>query len=198
MIIDISSYNGRIDFEQMAKGENIERIILRGTTKNGQLDVRFMENINGICQHLDGKMPVDVYKFSYARNYGDAAAECYNLIATLKQKGVFNIINMIWLDLEDFDGRAHTTNECGLIISAYDTICRMFGVKFGIYCNYNYLKNILPKWTAAWPIWLARYNSQMGNVGDFNVVMWQYTSSGSCAGITGAVDISKYVKGGDI
>ena len=198
MIIDISSYNGRINFEEMAKTENIERIILRGTTKNGQLDTRFMENVNGICLHLKGTEPIDVYKFSYARNYGDAAAECYNLIYTLRHKGVFNIIDTIWLDLEDFDGRSHTSAECGVIISAYDTICRMHGVKFGIYCNYNYVKNILPKWAASWPLWMARYNASMGDTGDFKPIMWQYTSKGTCAGITGNVDISKYTKGADI
>lgn len=194
MIIDISSYNGKIDFAEMAQNEEIERVILRGTTKNGNLDTRFIENMNGILTELNDNVAIDVYKFSYARNFDDACVECVQLLETLNTHGVLKMINNVWLDVEPYDNREHTTNELYDIIAAYAIICRLYRVEFGIYCNYNYLKNILPKWAQNYKIWLARWSGSMGKCEPFNVVMWQYTNKGQCAGITGDVDLSRYVK----
>lgn len=194
MIIDISSYNGKIDFAEMAQNEEIERVILRGTTKNGNLDTRFIENMNGVLTELNDNVAIDVYKFSYARNYGDAVVEIIGLLENLKTRGVLKMINNIWLDIEPFDNREHTTGECSYIIAAYLEICRLYGVGFGIYCNYSYLKNIIPKWAQNCKIWLARWSGSMGKCEPWSVVMWQYTNKGKCAGITGDVDLSRCVK----
>lgn len=197
MIIDISSYNGSIDFDKMLKDENIERVIMRGTTKNGELDKRLIENINKInatCAALDVVKPIDIYKFSYAFNYGDAATEAIELIATLKSKGLLWSIERIWLDIEPVSGRTHSMREAAQIIAAYATICAIFHVNFGIYCNYSYLKNIIPKWASIYDFWVARWNGTLGSTGDFKALLWQYTNAGKCSGISGDVDISRYVK----
>lgn len=193
MIIDISSYNGKINFEEMAAKEKIERVILRGTTKNGNIDVRFFENLNGVCKSLDTSVPVDVYKFSYAKTYGDAAVEAYNLIETLKNGGAYTLINTIWLDLEAIDGKEHTKAECEFIIAAYKSVCKEYNARLGIYCSYSYLKNLIPRWAQSLPIWLARWGAQMGDCYPFKVQLWQYTNKGQCAGIKGDVDLSKAV-----
>ena len=92
MIIDISSYNGKINFEEMAKYENIEGVILRATTKNGELDTRFIENINGAMKYLPTEIPIECYKFSYARTLNEAIVEANNLIAKLKLAGAYTFI----------------------------------------------------------------------------------------------------------
>ena len=195
MVIDISSYNGKINFEEMAEAGGIERVIMRGTTKNGKLDTRLIENINGVCANLSNLIPIDVYKFSYARTFAEAAVEAFNLIGALKTHGLFVLIDTIWLDLEDFDGRSHTTREAADIIAAYALVCGYFRVEFGIYCNYNYIKNVLPEWAKIYPIWLARWGvTSPGDTFGYNVVLWQYTSKGTCAGISTAVDLSKVVE----
>ena len=195
MIIDISSYNGKIDWPTVAAKENIERVIHRGTTKNGQLDGRLIENINGIARaYHDTKYPaIDVYKFSYARTYAEATVEAYNLIGMLKAAGLCGLISKIWLDLEEFDSRSHTTKECAEIIAAYDNVCSTYCVRFGIYCSYNYVKNILPKWAQTFDIWMAKWSDSIGMLGDFknSVQLWQYTNEGKVEGITGNVDISR-------
>ena len=193
MIIDISSCNGKIDFEKMAANEHIERIILRTTTKNGNLDTRFMENLNGTLAKLEDNTPIDGYKFSYARSYDAAAIEAMELINTLKSAGALKFLNRIWLDLEDFGGRSHTQYEAASVLAAYALVCGYYGVDFGIYCNYNYLKNILPKWAVNYDIWLARWSGSMGKCEPFKVVLWQYTNTGECSGISGVVDISRPV-----
>lgn len=191
MIIDISSYNGKIDFEEMKKNADVERIIMRATTKNGELDVRLLENINGAIQH--GFKNIDLYKFSYARDFVSACVECTVLISKLREKGLFTLIDVLWLDVEKFGGRDYTTDELSQVITAYDIICRLNGVYFGIYCNYSYLKNLIPKWAYKYEFWVARWNNTLGDTFGANVVYWQHSNGGKVAGITTDVDLSRRV-----
>lgn len=192
MVLDLSSYNGKVDFEKVNKAANIERVILRGTTRNGNIDTRFIEHLNGAMKSLPAGCIIDAYKFSYARTYANAALECAQLLETLNGAGALTFIEHIWLDLEPFDDKSHTTQECAEIIAAYSNVCKVYNKPLGIYCNYSYAKNILPKWAATLPLWLARWTSgEMGNVNPFKPVLWQYTSKGKVDGITGNVDLSR-------
>lgn len=194
MIIDISSYNGKINFEEMAKYENIEAVILRATTKNGELDTRFIENINGVMKYLPSEIPIECYKFSYARKYPDAAVEASNLIGKLKLSGTRIFIERIWLDLEKWGERDYTKEEAAEVIAAYTGVCNWYDMPFGIYCNYYYLKNVLPDWAAVYNIWLAKWSNSMGVVEPYKILYWQYDNSGRCAGIKGNVDLSRAIK----
>ena len=197
MIIDISSYQGVINWSEVLSKNNIDRVILRSTTRYGALDTMFMENYNGLAKN-SFKGVFDVYKFSYAKTHDEAIKEAKNALETLKNKGVLKAISVFWLDLENINGVRYTRPEAAQVITAYRVICELYGVEFGIYANYDYVKNILPDYAAQYPLWLARYNSITGDVKPFNIEMWQYTSNGKVAGINGNVDLSKYVKGGKI
>jgi GH25 family lysozyme M1 (1,4-beta-N-acetylmuramidase) len=195
MIIDLSSYNGKVDFEKVNKAAKIERVILRGTTRNGNLDTRFIENLNGAMKSLPDDCIIDAYKFSYARSYANAALECTQLLETFRGAGAINFIEHLWLDLEPFDDKRHTMQECAEIIAAYNNICEVYGMRLGIYCNYSYAKNVIPKWAATFPLWLARWtDGDMGDVTPFKPVLWQYTSKGNVDGIIGNVDLSRTVQ----
>lgn len=195
MIIDLSSYNGKIDFEKVNKAANIERVILRGTTRNGNLDTRFIENLNGAMKSLPDDCIIDAYKFSYARTYANAALECTQLLETLRGAGAITFIEHLWLDLEPFDDKSHSMQECAEIIAAYSNVCDINDIWLGIYCNYSYAKSVIPKWAARFPLWLARWTSgEMGDVSPFKPVLWQYTSKGNVDGIIGNVDISRAVQ----
>ena len=192
MIIDVSSFQGSINWTRVLKENDIERIVLRSTTKNGNLDTRLMENFNGILQNaFNGDL--DVYKFAYSKTYGDALIESQRALIALKDKGILRAVSIFWLDIENINGVRFSPKQAAEIIAAYRVMCEYFGVKFGIYANYDYVKNVLPEWAAAYPLWLARYNSITGNVRPFDITMWQYTSNGQVNGINGAVDISRYV-----
>ena len=197
MIIDVSSFQGLIDWRRVLTANDIERVILRSTTKNGNLDTRFMENYNGLLKN-SFKGVLDVYKFAYSKTFDTALNEAKTALETLKSRGVLRGVNMFWLDLENIDGARYTKAQASAVIAAYRVMCELYGKEFGIYANYDYVKNVLPDWAAMYPLWLARYNSITGDVAPFNIEMWQYTSNGKVNGITGAVDLSRYVKGGKV
>ena len=196
MTIDVSSNQGAIDWQKVANSGEVDGVILRATTKNGNLDVRTMENFNGVFRHLPDVKEISAYKFSYARTFEDASIEAFKLLQTLKDASILKYLDRVYLDLEGFSGRDYTTAESSAVIIAYLQTFDHFDIadKFALYFNYNYLKNIIdPMWRTI-PIWLARYNSVMGDVFGANVILWQYTSTGKIDGISTNVDKSVTIK----
>lgn len=195
MIIDISSYQGKIDWQMVSKA-GVDKVILRSTTKNGKLDTRCIENYNGILQNMNNCLnAIDFYKFSYARTYVGARMECLKTLRTMENHGIrLEVMDVFYLDLESFDGRDYTTEEANNVILGYLDACRLYGVTLGLYFNYNYAKNIVDPVWAYMPLWIARYNSTLGNVEPWKPIYWQYTSSGHVDGIAGNVDISKRIE----
>ena len=76
MYLDISSSQGVIDWQAVKTNEGINGVILRATTKNNLLDVRTIQNYNGILHNMSDVDEISVYKFSYARDYIGARVEC--------------------------------------------------------------------------------------------------------------------------
>lgn len=192
MYLDISSNQGKINWAEV-KNNNVNGVILRATTKNNKLDVRTIENYNGILQNMSDVDELSVYKFSYARDYVSARVECRKCLQALDEKGIH--YDFFYLDIEGHSGRDYTTNEANaVIIGYYDELdAWKIGNKFRLYFNYNYLKNIIDATWRDIPIWLARYNSTMGDTFGANIVLWQYTSTGRIDGIDTNVDMSKEV-----
>jgi GH25 family lysozyme M1 (1,4-beta-N-acetylmuramidase) len=196
MYLDISSNQGKIDWKTLAENnrENINGVILRATTQNNKLDVRTIENYNGILHNMSDIDEISVYKFSYARDYVSARVECMKCLQELSAHGVH--FDFLYLDLEGWGGRDYTREEANAVILAYWDVLDSVEIssKLRLYFNYNYLKNIIDPIWRKMPIWLARYNSTMGDIFDANIVLWQYTSTGKIDGIKGNVDLSKEIK----
>lgn len=190
--LDLSSNQGKIDFEKLAK-QDIDGIILRSTTANGNLDTRLIEYYNGILHNMSDIDEISVYKFSYAWSYQEARIEAFKCLRAMSEKGIH--FDYFYLDLEAHGGRDYKTDEASAVIFAYidELRARGMGDKLRLYFNYNYAKNIIDKIWKFIPVWLARYNKTMGDVSPFNVVLWQYTSTGHVDGISTNVDISKGV-----
>lgn len=197
MILDVSKWQGAIDWEKVFKTENIERVIIRAGQENGALDPMFSANLDGVIKNAPQGVkpfPIDIYKFSYVRDYGDAYLECADLVEKVRTVTFPEAFNYLWLDLEKWGGRDYKKTEANNVIKGYLDATKANGMKLGLYCNYNYIKNIIDsRWAAGLPLWLARYGSTMGNVAPWRPIMWQYTSKGKVQGINGNVDVSRYV-----
>lgn len=189
-IIDVSAYQGAIDWKQAA--QEIDGAILRTTTQNGKLDTRFMENLNGALQN--SVKTIDGYKFAYTRDYIPAYVEACKTLDLLDYHGALSFLRYFFLDLEAWDGRDYTKQEADAVIKGYRDACQDFDVKFGLYFNWNYAKNIVDNYWRYLPLWIARYNSSLGDVSPWSPILWQYTSTGTIAGIKGNVDISKEIE----
>ena len=193
MYIDVSEYQGLIDWKRVHDENDVKGVILRATTRNGKLDKRLIRNYNAILASCSDVKELSVYKFSYSRTYAGARVEAANVLSTLHQNKIK--FDYFYLDLEKFDDKDYTPDEAAQVILAYNDAFRNAGIKdkLRLYFNKNYLDNIIPANFKHIPIWLARYNSVIGDVKGANVVLWQYTSTGKVNGISGNVDLSKEV-----
>lgn len=192
-IIDVSAYQGKIDWDKVSKNGEIGGVILRSTTKNGKLDTRFCENVNQIIRVMP-KAFIGAYKFSYACDYIDAFVECYKTLEKLDSCGALSMINRFFLDLENW-GTHYNIKEANEVIKGYIDACKEFNVNMGLYCNYDYLKRVIDP--EAWShlyLWYARYNKTMGDIEPFKARIWQYTSNGKVDGINGVVDMNEVIE----
>lgn len=189
-IIDVSKYQGKIDWRAVSEVEDLIGVIFRTTTKNGELDEGLIENHkNAKLNFNDHFNVVEGYKMTYARNYIDARIECFNTISKLDSALID--IDMLWLDLEKQGEHEMTSKECDEVIMAYCDQCYLMGIKLGLYFNRNYALNIVnPRWNHL-PLWVARYNRELGDIGNWKAKYWQYTDCGQIDGIEKIVDISK-------
>ena len=191
-IIDVSAYQGAIDWNKVAANKDLRGVILRSSIKHGALDARFCENLNSIIRVFDRPF-IGAYKFAYTIDYIDAYVECYNALEKMDSCGALAFIDRFFLDLENW-GNHYTKKEANEVIKGYMDACKDFNVNFGLYCNYDYLKRVIdPTWAHLY-LWYARYNKTMGDITPFKANIWQYTSKGKIDGITGDVDISEVIE----
>lgn len=198
MILDLSEYQGVIDFNTLFKENKIDKVILRSTKKSGLLDAKCATYYNQIRQIKSEYFPIEFYKFMYAKDAWGAYMEIENAIQTIMHE-TFESNYFLWIDLEQINGVEHSTKQMlDILAGAALSIVKYPSIDLGIYVNYGYLKKLPDEIKKEFPIWLARYNNVMGNIGDANVVMWQYTSKGDLDGINGCVDISHYIEDGQV
>lgn len=191
--IDVSSYQGDIDWQRVSKTD-IKFAILRSTIKNGELDSKFEQNYKEAKKY---NLDVDVYHFSYALDTQKAINDAKNLINKLNGKKV-----VIWLDLEwASQGKLGKDKVTEIAISFIKT-CNLLNYECNIYSNLDWYKNYYHAdklKNIGCKFWIARYGKNEGildetykpNVGEY---IWQYTSKGFVQGIKGDVDINmKYI-----
>ena len=190
--IDVSSWQGTIDWNKVAS-DGIDFAIIRlGYRGYGTgaicLDSCFQQNIQGA---LDAGLKVGVYFYSQAINTDEAKEEADYVLSYLKD---WNISLPVVFDWEIVGGSAartygldtNTLNQCA---AAFCGAMEDAGYQTMIYFNkyLGYRKYDLSQLTDA-GFWYAEYTSKPTFYYDFK--MWQYSSKGSVAGISGNVDMN--------
>lgn len=184
--IDVSSYQGNIDWKQV-KESGIQFAILRSTLKSGKPDSKFIEYIKG-CDN--NKIDVSVYKYSYALTENQAITEANTVMSLLNGRKC-----KIWLDLEDESQTQLGKSGILKIANAFIKTCENKGYSVGIYCNLNWIKNYIDDSLKKYDLWIARYGKNSGQLEEkykpnVNEKIWQYSSRGKISGINGDVDLN--------
>ncbi len=190
MGIDVSKWNGNIDWNQV-KNAGVSYVIIRcgyrGSSAGALIeDPKFRSNIKGAQA---AGLKVGVYFFTQAVNEVEAVEEasmCINLCQG------YNLSFPIYVDVESSRGRGDSisASQRTANIKAFCSTVQSAGYKAGVYSNKTWFtKNINVSALTNYKIWVARYTAQMDYTAS-RVDMWQYTSKGSVAGISGNVDIN--------
>lgn len=196
-VIDVSNYNGSIDFEKVyAAGIDgvMIRVGYRGYAKaTFNEDVRFSENYE---KAKAAGLKVGVYFYGQPDSISDAEDEAEYVLQLLGNK---KLDMPVAYDLEyaeengEYIGRLYESWLLKLlkITPAANSFCDKIsaaGYEAVIYTNKFMLTSEMNTSNLKYPVWMACYSSTPGYDGDY--FMWQYTAKGKVDGITGNVDLN--------
>ena len=189
--IDVSKWNGDIDWE-LVKAEGIDFAIIRcgyrGSSSGWLIeDPYFYQNLVGAKK---AGVKVGVYFFTQATNTVEAVEEASMVISLLGEE---KLDYPVFIDTEGAGGNGRADRLDAITRTAVcDAFCRTIenaGLEAGIYASRNwYGVNLNVEELEKYNIWLAEYRHTPLYTQRYD--MWQYTSSGSVAGIDGRVDLN--------
>lgn len=193
--IDVSRWNGKINWKTVAN-YGMGFAILRITEKGNVIDSTFEPNYKG-C--IENKIPVGVYKYSYATTIAQIKDEANVVVKTMNKR---KLDYPVFLDIEDKCQENLSDDLMMKMIEAFRAIIIKAGYKFGIYCGYSWYQNQLPEGAKKYDCWVARYpNNDTGELQErlrvpasTGVIGWQYSSKATIDGIPTKVDRSVFYK----
>ena len=203
--IDVSSWQGNIDWNTVKNSGQVDFVIIRcgwGNNDSSQNDAYWLRNASE-CKRLG--IPFGVYIYSYACNTSYAVSEADHVLAQLNAAGLSpsQVAYPIYLDLEQQSksnnrpcGIDNSNNEVLLSNGDLANIAQAFcnriasaGYNPGIYANLNWWNNYLTSSVFDnYERWVAQYNSSCWYEGNYS--LWQYASDGTVPGINGYVDMN--------
>ena len=184
--IDVSKYQGSVDWAKVSASGVKFAILRAGSSTNSgpYVDSTFEDNYKG-CR--ENGISVGAYIFTYATNDAEQDAEMAVFLPALRGK---TFEYPVFVDVEDKSltgiGKAALTR----LAKRYMDIISQNGFAAGWYSYTNFINSYLNAAELAdYPLWVADYRASLGYSGQY--AMWQYTSSGSVPGISGAVDLNR-------
>lgn len=189
--IDVSKWNGEIDWE-VVKVEGVDFAIIRcgyrGSSSGWLIeDPYFYKNLEGAQK---AGIKVGVYFFTQATDLVEAVEEASMVVSLL---GDTKLDYPVFIDTEGAGGNGRADNlDAGTRTAVVNAFCQTIqnaGLDAGVYASRNwYLNNLDTDEFEGQKIWLAEYRQTPEYEGRYD--LWQYTSSGSVAGIEGRVDLN--------
>lgn len=185
-IADISKWQGNVNWSEAAK--ELDFVILRASCGTSE-DTKYERNVDG-C--IENGIPFGAYHYVNAGTAADAITEAKAFLkatASKKRKPEFYIA--------DIEAEAQTKTTTEAVCVAFLQALRDGGCeKIGLYINtrYNWAGNAIGMCDI---MWIPHWGKNDGNVpGDQYKSshphdLWQYTSKGSLAGVSGNVDLSQ-------
>jgi len=174
--IDVSKYQGNIDWNKVKNSGKAEFVILRAGIGN-EKDIKFEEYYAG-CQA--NSIPVGAYWYSKAVSETQAKQEAQKFLQVIAGK---QFAYPLYFDIELNQQFALGKVKCSAIAEAFLNVLESAGYFAGIYASKSHLESYLSEQVRSrYAVWVAHYGvkqtSYSGQSG-----MWQYSDSGVIPGI---------------
>ena len=191
-VIDVSRWNGSIDFNKVKKAGYTGVIIKAGVTGWGsahtmEADANWETNYK---KAKEAGLNVGAYYYSGAMSMSFAEKEAKYFLSLLKDK-TFEL--PVYMDVEETNGPTNmpSLGKAGLTAVVYkwcETVEKA-GYFTGFYTMKSWCNTYLDMAKLSrFTFWLAHYTGKTTYTGAYG--MWQYTSTGKVAGISGNVDLN--------
>lgn len=174
-VIDVSHHQGKINWRRV-KASGIDGVIIRVADGTKTMDRQCDRNIKE-CERYG--IPFGLYIYSRAKTKRQARKEASIILK--KAKG-HKIQYPLYIDLEQTGNGKYAKKAA----EEFGNIVEKKGYWCGIYANLNWWETYL-KGMNRFTKWVARYGKKPKIKG---MDMWQYSSKGKVAGISGKCDMN--------
>lgn len=190
-VIDVSQYNGHIDWSKVSKTD-VDGVIIRIVSHKGgyyHIDKQFENNLNG-CRKYN--IPFGIYIYDYSNNVTDADNEAKMILNYLSIYKISpsELSYPVYLDMERPE-LSTTTNE--LVVDAFVNKLANSNYNTKVYSYRSLLQTKLNSPTIYQHVdWVAAYTSSLGFSNNWyrGPKGWQYSNGAFVDGISGYVDMS--------
>ena len=190
-VIDVSQYNGHIDWSKVSKTD-VDGVIIRIVSHKGgyyHIDKQFENNLNG-CRKYN--IPFGIYIYDYSNNVTDADNEAKMILNYLSIYKISpsELSYPVYLDMERPE-LSTTTNE--LVVDAFVNKLANGNYNTKVYSYRSLLQTKLNSPTIYQHVdWVAAYTSSLGFSNNWyrGPKGWQYSNGAFVDGISGYVDMS--------
>lgn len=196
--VDVCSYQGQIDWQQVADvGVKFAMIRVggRGWGPEGRLYTDEYAQINYEGAKAAG-IKVGVYFFSQAKNVREAREEARYVLQLIDGWELEMPVVYDWEQIPTWtDPESRTAEVSARIVTdctvAFCDAVEAAGFMPMLYTNTRQYENLLfAQEVERYPVWAAQYSQEL--TFPYYLQMWQYTDSGSVPGIEGEVDLNLY------
>ena len=186
--IDISSYQGYIDWEKVSSDKDIRFVYIKATEGSTYRSPHYAHNITQARRH---GLLVGSYHYLSSTSTID---EQFENFSTFALKSIQDLIPMLDVEVRGNWSRSQ-------LIDSVDKFCelveRHYGVQPMIYSTMGfYNKNLTPHFNKH-HLYIGRYSSAEPEInweGEYTI--WQYSESGIIPGIDSYVDLCRFRKDG--
>lgn len=188
--IDVSHYQGRINWDMVAADPNVSYAYLKATEGAGYLDDTYLYNLREAR-----RTGVKVGCYHFFSPTAAVMAQLKNLTSNVDLKG-HDLIPIIDVETR---GRSNLHDFCARLRSFLTGVEKHYGVKPIIYTSSNFYNKYLAGRFTDYLYMIARYHDEVPELtDDIRFVMWQFTASGQVNGIRTAVDRSRFMDDYDL
>lgn len=185
--IDVSHYQGRINWDEVARDHRVTYVYLKATEGVNTIDDTYNYNFNE-CKRVGLK--VGSYLFFRPHLSAKSQFDLFKSKVNTRQQDLLPVI-----DVEVIRGVSESVMQARLL-----ELCDLFEKEYGkkpiIYTGKNFFNKYIygnPR-LQAYKFFIAAYSFIEPDLyGDNDYVMWQYSATGSVRGIRGNVDMSRFV-----
>jgi lysozyme len=180
--IDVSSYQGRIDWLQVAEHQ-VRFAFIKATEGVTMRDSRFERN-------WQGANAVGIYRGAYhyfQPNYdGAQQADLFVRNVPLKAGDLPPVLDV---EAPNFHDVAIMRRNVATWLRLIE---RHYGVRPILYSNYNFYKRHLAGHFDDYPLWLAHYEVEKPSLPREKWIIWQHSDESHVPGIRGPVDFNVF------
>lgn len=186
--IDVSHYQNNIDWQMAAIDQNVRFAYIKATESSGLVDSHYARNIREARRY---GIPAGSYHFFSPS--ASSMTQLKNFMDNVdpKQQDLIPIVDV------EHRGKSSHRDFLGKLKNFLLEVEKVYGVKPIIYTGVNFFNKYLAGEFSDYRFMIARYHVDEPPTLDEDVpiILWQFTSEGSVAGIRGKVDRSCFVNG---